>query len=72
MDIYGQRHGCYCFVTLTCNFKVTGGHLRSDFGHFSHFGSVLVYRKLDHPMVGIYNMYMSSVSKQKLDLEALH
>ena len=24
---------------------------------FSHFGPVLVYRKLDHPMDGIYVMY---------------
>ena len=43
---------------------------------FSHFGPVLVYRKLDHPMAGIYNtsthVYMSSVSMQKFDLEALH
>ena len=31
---------------------------------FSHFGPVLIYRKLDHPM--------SSVSMQKFDLEALH
>ena len=39
---------------------------------FSHFGPVLIYRKLDHPMAGIYNIYMSSVSMQKFDLEALH
>ena len=39
---------------------------------FSHFGRVLIYRKLDHPMAGIYNTYMSSVSVQKFDLEALH
>ena len=38
---------------------------------FSHFGPVLIYRKLDHPMAGIY-IYMSSVSLQKFDLEALH
>ena len=25
---------------------------------FSHFGPVLIYRKLDHPMVGIYNTYI--------------
>ena len=25
---------------------------------FSHFGPVLVYRKLDHPMGGIYNTYI--------------
>ena len=25
---------------------------------FSHFGPVLIYRKLDHPMVGIYNTYL--------------
>ena len=24
---------------------------------FSHFGPVLVYRKLDHSMAGIYNIY---------------
>ena len=23
----------------------------------SHFGPVLIYRKLDHPMAGIYNTY---------------
>ena len=40
---------------------------------FSHFGPVLIYRKLDYPMVGIYNyIYMSSGSMQKFDLEALH
>ena len=39
---------------------------------FSHFGPVLIYRKLDHPMGGVYNTYMSSVSMQKFDLEALH
>ena len=38
---------------------------------FSHFGPVLIYRKLHHPMGGIYNTYMSSVSMQKFDLEAL-
>ena len=40
---------------------------------FLHFGPVLIYRKLDHPMGGIYNtyIYMSSVSMQKFDLEAL-
>ena len=25
---------------------------------FSHFGPVLIYRKLDHPMGGIYNSYI--------------
>ena len=25
---------------------------------FSHFGPVLIYRKLDHPMTGIYNTYI--------------
>ena len=25
---------------------------------FSHFGPVLIYRKLDHPMAGIYNTYI--------------
>ena len=47
---------------------------RSDFGYFSHFGPVLIYRKLDHPMAGIYNTYICplSVSMQKFDLEALH
>ena len=25
---------------------------------FSHFGPVLVYRKLDHPMGGIHNIYV--------------
>ena len=40
---------------------------------FSHFGPFLMYRKLDHPMAGIYNIiYMSSVSTQKFDLEAVH
>ena len=39
---------------------------------FSHFGPVLIYRKLDHPVAGIYNTYMSSVRRQKFDLEALH
>ena len=38
---------------------------------FSHFGPVLIYRKLDHIMAGIKNIYMSSVSMPKFDLEAL-
>ena len=39
----------------------------------SHFGPVLIYRKIDHPMAGIYNtLYISPVSMQKFDLEALH
>ena len=25
---------------------------------FSHFGPVLTYRKLDHPMAGIYNTFL--------------
>ena len=25
---------------------------------FSHFGPVLIYRKLDHPTAGIYNTYI--------------
>ena len=25
---------------------------------FSYFGPVLIYRKLDHPMAGIYNTYI--------------
>ena len=25
---------------------------------FSHFGPVLIYRKLDHPMVGIYIIHI--------------
>ena len=25
---------------------------------FSHFGPLLIYRKLDHPMAGIYNTYI--------------
>ena len=28
VGIYGQCHVHYCFVTLTFNFKVTGGHLK--------------------------------------------
>ena len=73
VGIYGQYQKRYCFVTLTFNFKVTGGLLKVTFGHFSHFGPVLIYRKLDHPMAGIYNtyIYMSSVSMQKFYLEAL-
>ena len=35
---------------------------------FSHFGPVLVYRKLDHPMGGIYNTYICPLSMQKFDL----
>ena len=73
MSIYRQCHEHYCFVTLTFNFKVTGGLLKIRFWpFFSHFGPVLIFRKLDHPMGGIYKIYMSSVSMQKFDLEALH
>ena len=39
---------------------------------FSLFGPVLLYKKSDHPMAGKYNIYMSSVSMQKFDPEALH
>ena len=73
MGIYGQCHERYCFVTLTFNLKVTGGLLKVRFWpFFSLFGPVLLYRKSDHPMAGIYNTYISSVSMQKFDLEALH
>ena len=38
------------------------GHWWPRKGHilpiFSHFGPVLIYRKLDHPMAGIYNTYI--------------
>ena len=30
---------------------------------FSHFGPVLIYRKLDHPMAGIYNTYIYILCK---------
>ena len=50
----GQR---YWFVTLTFNLKVTGGLLKI-LGIFSLFGPVLLYRKSDHPMAGIYNTYI--------------
>ena len=44
---------------VTFNFKVTGGLLKVRFWpFFSHFGPVLIYRKLDHPMAGIYNTYI--------------
>ena len=63
MGIYGQCHKSYCFVTLTFNFKVTGGLLKVRFWpFFSHFGPVLIYRKLDHPMAGIYNIYICPLS----------
>ena len=49
-------------VTLTFNFKVTGGLLKGQIlAIFSHFGPVLTYRKLDHPMAGIYNTYICPV-----------
>ena len=28
---------------------------------FSHFGPVLIHRKLDHPMAGIYNTYICPI-----------
>ena len=37
VGVYGQCHERYCFVTLAFNFKVTGGLLNSDFGHFFTF-----------------------------------
>ena len=49
--IYGQYHERYCFVTLTFNFKVTCGLLKSG-------GPVPMYKKLDHPIAGIYNTYI--------------
>ena len=36
MGIYGQCHERYCFVTLTFNFKVTGGLLKVRFWPFFH------------------------------------
>ena len=52
-------HERYCFVTLTFNFKVTGGLFKGQIlAIFSHFGPVLIYRKLYHPMGGIYNTYI--------------
>ena len=36
MGIYGQCHERYCFVTLTFNLKVTGGHLKVRFWPFLH------------------------------------
>ena len=46
-------------MTLTFNLKVTGGHLKVRFWpFFSLFGPVLIYRKSDHPMAGIYNTYI--------------
>ena len=37
VGIYGQCHERYCFVTLTCNFKVTGGLLNVRFWAFFTF-----------------------------------
>ena len=43
---------------------------------FPLFGPVFIHRKLDHPMGAICNtyiyIYISSVSMQKFDLEAVH
>ena len=36
VGIYGQCHERYCFVTLTFNFKVTGGLLKVRFWPFFH------------------------------------
>ena len=58
-------------MTLTFNLKVTGGLLKVRFDHFLHFGPVLTYGKLDHPMAGIYNTYICPLSMQKFNLEAL-
>ena len=56
VGIYGQCHKCYCFVTLTFNFKVTGGLLKVRLWPFFH----------------ILAQYICPVSLQKFDLEALH
>ena len=59
----------FCDLDLQCQ-----GHWWSLKGQilaiFSHFGQVLIYRKLDHPMAGIYNTYICPiyVSMQKFDL----
>ena len=68
----GNAMNAVFFVTLTFNFKVTGGLLKVRFWPFFTFWPVLIYRKLDHPMGGIYNTYICPVSMQKFDLKALH
>ena len=46
-------------MTLTFNFKVTGGLLKVTFWpFFSHFDPVFIYRKLDHPMAGTYKIHI--------------
>ena len=56
---YGQCQECYCFVTLTFQFQGQWLPLKGQIlAIFSHFGPVLKYRKLDHPMGGIYNTYI--------------
>ena len=46
------------FCDLDLNYKVTSGLIKVILAIFSHFGPVLLYRKLDHLMVGIYNTYI--------------
>ena len=58
---------------LFCDLDQFQGHWWPLKGQiFSHFGPVLIYRKLDHPIGGIYNTYTCPVRLQKFDLEALH
>ena len=39
---------------------------------FSHFGPVLIYRKSDHPMAGIYNTYICTLSSREFFLLRNH
>ena len=47
------------FCDLDRQFQGHHGPLKGqNLAFFSHFGPVLEYRKLDHPMAGIYNTYI--------------
>ena len=43
VGINGQCHKRYCFVTLTFNFKVTGGLLKVRFWPFFHIWAQFLY-----------------------------
>ena len=47
------------FYDLDRQFQGPRGPLKGQIlAIFSHFGPVFMYRKLDHPMAGIYNTYI--------------
>ena len=60
------------FCDLNLQFQGHWWPLKGQILAISHFGPVLIYRKLGHPMASIYNTYICPISMQKFGLEAHH